>query len=423
MSKFNHLLSKLKSKRYLAFNIGYYFAASLVGAAIQLALNPFLALNLEYLDYAIIGYYSSFNSLFAPLIMFSLSSYYCRQYFLVPGSERPRLRNTITIMSILLSAILALLSYLGLYTYCKILNVSLPFHPFALLSIATMFFNSTYTIFVVDLRMSRKAKKFLGVHVAHAALAASAAILLVIVLKKGANGRMLATMITAIVFAIYSVFNLVSKLEIDKTHVLKSLAFCWPLAVAAMLGYFYSGVDRAMLERINDSKSLGLYNIAIQISGYIAIFTQALSQTFQPDIYKSIAENNKKKLLIVIAVILVLGLIPIMIFIVLAPFLLSILTFGRFTAAAGFARILSLKNLTMALYHSICGVLEGYGKTKLVLITRIIGSILTVALFKLLIGRFGFFGAAWGQVIPYGLMALLSIGLIMIMKKSITPWR
>lgn len=403
-----HLVfSKARGKKHLAINTGYFFVASVIGALIQLLMNPFLALKMQHYDYALVGYFASFSSLLSPLIFFSLASYYARNYFLLGEEQRDSLRNTMTLMSLSLSLILSIVSLVFLYAYFRISAVSFPYFPYALISVSGIFFNSVYNMMVVDLRMSRKAKKFLFIHVSHAVCSAILAIIMVIIMGLGGTGRMLATSFTALVFCIYSTINMISRWEFKWVYALGALKFCWPLATAAMLGYFSSGLDRAMLEKFQDIRSLGLYNIGMQISGYAALFTLALSQTFQPDIYKSIADRNVGKTALVVLVVLGLGIVPIGLLILFANPLIHLLTFGRFTAAAGFVRILSLRNLTTSLYHSVCGILEGYGLTKTVLFTRAIGSIGVVAMFAFLIQRFGFLGAAWGQVFSSILMTLV----------------
>jgi len=253
------------------------------------------------------------------------------------------------------------------------------------------------------------AKKYLFVHVSHGLVTALTAILLVVVFRYGGLGRMLATTITSLVFFIYCLLSLKIKIRLSKIYLHKVLKFCWPLAAAAMLGYFFTGIDRAMLEPIHDVKNMGLYNIAVQVTTYLSLFTTALGQTFQPDVYQSIAAKNYIKTLKIVSTITVLGMFPILVFIMLAKPILSILTFGRFTAAAGFAIVLSLKNISMSLYYSICEILEGTGMTKSVLVTRIIGSIGVIALYDLLISRAGFLGAAWGQVLSFSLMSMITL--------------
>ena len=53
-----------KYKLYIQ-NLSLYFLASLIPMFLQVISNPFFAMNLSPEDYAIIGYYTSLNVLFA----------------------------------------------------------------------------------------------------------------------------------------------------------------------------------------------------------------------------------------------------------------------------------------------------------------------------------------------------------------------
>jgi O-antigen/teichoic acid export membrane protein len=189
----------------------------------------------------------------------------------------------------------------------------------------------------------------------------------------------------------------------------EALSFGWPISLSAILYYFLSGVDRALLEPLNDTINFGLYNVAIQIVAYLYIFYTALSNTFEPDIYRSIAENNRKKLLKIVFGIILLNAIPIIVFILLAQPLVKILTFGRYTEAAEFARILAVKNIPMSLCFLVSNIIIGFGYPKVELINRFFGAVISVITFKLLISRYGFLGAAWGHTIAFVMMTLISL--------------
>ena len=72
-------------KRFFSYvkNAGLYFGSSLLVAIIGVLLNPIFAMNLSHEDYAIIGYYTSFNVFLIPLLHCCLISYYSRQYFFI----------------------------------------------------------------------------------------------------------------------------------------------------------------------------------------------------------------------------------------------------------------------------------------------------------------------------------------------------
>ncbi|NLF43950.1 MAG: hypothetical protein GX587_14755, partial [Bacteroidales bacterium] len=167
-------------------------------------------------------------------------------------------------------------------------------------------------------------------------------------------------------------------------------------------------------------KTLGLYNVAFQVTGYLGLFGTSLNSTFQPDVYESIANKNKKKTVRIILAIITMNLIPIMIFILFAHNILDILTFGRYTDATQYAQILSLSNVSSGIYFATTSILTGYGYSKIVLANKIVGSLLSVCLFVYLINNYGFIGAAWGQVLSFLLMAFIAVFFILYkMRKNV----
>lgn len=396
------------------------FLASLVGCAIQLILNPFFSLYLAADDFAITGYFASFNSLLSPLISFSIVQYYARNFYLFNTHDRERLKNTLLVTLIIFSCCMALLSFIGLLIFFKTNNVKIPILPFGVLSVSGIFFNCFYSFMLVDLKMQRNARKFLVLSVINAVVTSFIAILFVIILRWGAYGKMLSTLISNVIFSVYVLAKMLSKWEFDKKMIVNMFWFSWPLTIASMLNYFFSGIDRAMLESLNEMKTLGLYNVAFQVTGYLGLFGTSLNSTFQPDVYESIANKNKKKTVRIILAIITMNLIPIMIFILFAHNILDILTFGRYTDATQYAQILSLSNVSSGIYFATTSILTGYGYSKIVLANKIVGSLLSVCLFVYLINNYGFIGAAWGQVLSFLLMAFIAVFFILYkMRKNV----
>jgi O-antigen/teichoic acid export membrane protein len=97
-----------------------------------------------------------------------------------------------------------------------------------------------------------------------------------------------------------------------------------------------------------------------------------------------------------------------LIFIILAKPIVNILTYGRYTESTAFAQILAVKNIPMALCFLISNVIIGYGYPKVELGNRVIGAIISVLMFKVLITKYGFYGAAWGQSLAFLLMIFVS---------------
>ena len=256
------------------------------------------------------------------------------------------------------------------------------------------------------------------ISISNSIIAALLSILLVYFLRYGAIGRLSSLLVVASLFGIYSIKTINFKFIIDKTITVKALSFCWPLTISGLLSFFFIGIDRTFLANLNDNHSLGLYNVAIQITGYLAIFSTVILQTFDPDLYKYTSLKKHKKVLYIALLIIGINLIPNFLFIILSKPLISLLTYGKYTEAALYANILCLKNVATTFAFVMSGILIGYGFPKFELINRMVGAILAFIMYKYFIERWGYLGAAWGQSISWIAMGLISTICLIIVKNK-----
>jgi len=404
----NNVLFFLKKYQIYFKSGSLYLFSTLFTAVLNIAINPFLATNLSPNDYAILGYFGSFNLIVLPLLNFSLITYYLRNYYRIPDDRKQIVSDTILIALLVYGFVALIAVSFIFYLYVRIFNVSFPFYPYALLTFAPIYLNNVFILFQVQCRLKREAGRYSIVTVFNAIAIATVSILLVVIYKYGATGRLSAVLISSVLTAAYCFKQVFGKLQLDFSVIKEAFLFGWPLSLSAILWYFLSGVDRAMLEKLNDSYTFGFYNVGIQIAGFFAMFYAAIAQTFEPDIYKAIAENKKRKLAKIIGGVVALNALLNILFIIFAPLIIGLLTHNRYTDASGFSQILALKNITTSFYYAVIAVIIGYGFTKSELLIRIIGAFMCALMFKLLIGQFGFYGAAWGQVLSFIIMTAIS---------------
>ena len=399
-------------------NLSIYFGASMVTALIGLVVNPLLAQGLSHEDYAIIGYYSSFGTLLLPIISFSLQSYYARNYFLVDEEKRELIYRSLFSVFTVMSAVAFVLFFGGYYLYHVNYVRSIPFSPYALLSFLPMYFSSFYNLYLVDLRMRGSSKKYAWVTVLQSLFSAVLSVGLVYVIHWGAFGRLLALLVVSVMFAVYAVFASRFRFVWEWSVIKPALKFCLPLALCGILSFFFLGIDRPMLAKLDNNHELGLYNVGLQISAYLAIFGSVLMQTFDPDLYKYSSLNQHRKVFFLVLGIVGLCLLPNLLFIVVSKPIISVLTAGRYVDAAGFANILCLKNVSTTFAYAVSNILVGYGFSNYELVNRFIGSICSFVLYKLLIDSWGFYGAAWGQSLSWILMGVISLTSLFIIRKK-----
>lgn len=393
-------------KGYLKTTFLYLFS-SMFMALIGIAINPLLAKNLSPTDYAIMGYFNSFNFIIIPILNFSLLTFYQRNYFKIKEEERQKVTDTILFALLVFGFLALIVSSVGFYLYFKWSKVSFPFYPYAILTFIPVYLTNFQSLYLLKCRLNREAGNYSIVTIISALLSTILSILFVVTFKYGATGRLFALVAASLIVAIYCFSKMFKQISFDKEILMQAVRFGWPISISAILWYFLSGIDRAMLENINDNYNFGLYNVGIQIASYLAIVHTTIALTFDPDIYKAIADKKKRKLVKIFCLIFVFNAIPNILFIVFAPFVIGILTAHRYTNAAGFAQILALKNITMSVYFVLTNIIIGYGFTKSELFIKIIGAILSVLLFHFLIDRYSFYGAAWGQVISFAVISVL----------------
>lgn len=386
-------------------HIGLYFSASLIPMLINLAINPLIAINMQPSDYAIVGFYTSFNTLISPLIIFYMLHYYTKKFFECNEEEKIRLKSTLIKLLIYFSGILSILCFIGIWIYCFYADVSesFPFFPYSFLTVFALPLTGIYSLTIVDYRMQRNSLAFFRISLVNGLTLIAMNLFFVVALKWGAFGKLLAPFITNFCFFIYCLYKyrniLHHKFEWERGK--KIIFFCTPLTLAAMLGFFTGGYDRVLLEKVGNINELGYYVVGIQIASYIGVFQTSIGSTFQPDLFQAIVQKDNKRLLKVIAILVGSTALVVFTFILLAPIIIDILTAGRYYESVKYAQIAALSTLTSAIYYTVSQITIARGKTTIPLINKIGSSILCVLMFNSLITNYQFEGAAWGLVLSF----------------------
>jgi len=395
-----------KYRVYLKSSV-LYLGSSVLSAAISIAINPLMAKNLSPEDYAIIGYFTSFQLLLLPLLNFNLITYYLRNYYKIPDERRTIVADTILISSLIYGVLSLFVSLFLFYIYFQISKISFDFYPFALIAFLPVLLNNFITFYLVNCRLKREAIKYAKLNITNSIILATISIILVVYYKQGAIGKLNSVLIVSLFYSTYCFVKSLNKWQFDFSVLKDAIKFSYPLTLSALLWYFFTGYDRALLVGLNDNNTLGIYNVGLQIASILTVFYTAISQTFEPDIYKAIAENNNNKLVKLFSAIIGINAIPNILFIIFAPLIIGLLTANRYLESTTYSQIFALRNITMSFYYMAIMVVVGYGYTKQEFIIRLSATIPIIIFMKLLVSNYTFYGAAWSQVIAFLILAIL----------------
>lgn len=397
---------------YYIKTVSTYFGASLIPLLLSVAINPLIAMNMSPEDYAATGYFTSFNTLIGPIIIFYLLHYYVKRYFELDEKGRLRLRAILFKALIFFSFIVSVICFIILFVYIEIFNTSLQF-PIFLYLIMTVFaipLTGIYNLELSDYRMARKSTSFFRLSVSAGVLLVALNLLCVVLLKWGAFGKLFAPLVCNMLVFIYllmkhhDLFRVKTGWEDFKPI----LIFCTPLALGAMLGYFSNGFDRTYLESIGNITEYGYYIVGGQIAAYLTTFSTAINSTFQPDIYESIIQNNRRQFIKICSVQMGAILGVVLVFIAICPFIIHLLTAGRYMASTLYARIIALSTFTSSIYYIINNFTIAKGKPRYYLYTTIIGSILIILVMPLMVHKFQYIGGAWMVCLSFVLLSLVN---------------
>lgn len=417
-----NLLKSLSKNRKVFIDTFFYLLASIIPSLILVIINPLLAKNLSPEDYAIIGYVNSFSSIVTPLVTFMLLRYYFVNYFKVDENLRNRIKSSILHTLILFSFFMCLFVIGCITIYHKYFNVSstIPLYPYLLFIVFAIWLGTLFTFQLSEYRIQRLSQKYFWFSLSHGITKIILLLFLVVVLGRGALGYELATCLTALIYFVYSFYKYRHFIftSIEFSIIRDVLKFCWPIALAGCLEFFSHGMGRVMVERLGDNVEYGYYIVGNQFATYISLVTTALFTAFNPDIYESAAKGNKRKLMKIFGILFSVETIVVLLFIILAPHIVSILTAGRYVMSVKYAQILAVSQIFTLVFYYINDVTIAYGRTKIVMWTKLIVGVLSIVILQNMIANGAYVGAAWGQTVIYILYSVINLGFLIIIKNK-----
>lgn len=391
-------------------NAGLYFLGSIVQSVLALIAQPIYSIHLSAEQFGILGYFEAIKSLFAPLFILSMTSVYLMQYFKQNEDENKKLLFNITINLIIINTISIFIGYIGVYIYFKSMGVNIPLNPFAWYILIALLLDNIKSVVLINFRIRKKALSYFTFSAINSIFNLGIGLLFVAVLQWGAEGRMLAPIISSLLLIPYSIHILkrYSTIYLDLKMFFKDLRVALPLVLAA---YFYVpiiSIDRMYLERLNNISELGLYNIGITIAGYVQLGYFALALAFEPEIFESVAQKNSKKLVKLFLLMFVPYLLMIFIFMEFSGIIIDLLTSGKYLGAQIYTNVTLVSVFLMGVFYFFDKILIAMGATKMNLLINIIGCISAISILYIAVDNYEFIGAAYGKVIVALLLVIIS---------------
>ena len=312
---------------------------------------------------------------------------------------------------------MSVISIVAIWAYILLFqsNLSFPVFPYLALSVLSIPLSLLISLQTSEYKMEKQSSSFFRLSVSSGVANVIMNIILVVLLKQGAFGKLIAPLLVSSVVCLYVLTKNRDfvRIQIPFNSYKATFAFCWPLAMASLLEYFTSGFDKTYMMSLNDTTTYGIYIVAYQMAAYVGVFSGSITSTFQPDIYESIIKNQNKRLWKTYLTQFSLILLVVIAFVFFCPLIIRLLTAGRYVAATPYARIIVFFVLTQNIFFCANNYTIAKGYPKISLATTIIGSLVMIIVVPIIIGKYRFYGAAYMSSISYLIYATINILIVL----------
>lgn len=401
-------------------NLSTYFGASLIPMLLSLISNPWIAKNMSPEDYAITGYYTSFSTLIGPIIVFYMIHFYVKEYFRLDEEGRKRLVATIAKALIWFSGLVSVFCFIALSVYLRFIKegAEMPIFPYLMFTVFALPLTGLFNLRLSQFRMKKRATSFFRLSVCNGVLNVALSILFVVLIKWGAVGKLLSTFVANLAVFLYMLnsYKGIWKEKTEWSQYKSVISFCFPLALSAMLGYFTNGFTTTYLESVGKTTEYGIYVVGASIGAYLNTFSTAINSTFQPDIYETTIKKQWKRYarFCIMQIGLIAGVV--IVFILLAPFVVSLLTAGRYDASTPFAQIIAVSTIASSMYYLVNNYSIATNRPRLYLYTTIIGSVFMILAVPYAVNHWEFYGGAWMATVSFIAFGIINLCLLMFVK-------
>lgn len=298
-------------------NTAIYALGEILPKIISFLLLPVFTRYLSTTEYGIISYTSSFMLLFMVIGTLSLNSYALRFYFEhKKEKERKHLLGSVYMTIALVNVVLLGIGWLVFPAIISRYNIQVPWHPYFQLALINNFLVSFSIVPQVIYRVRQDSARYVALNFSYSMLTFLFNIIFVVFLKKGILGYYYSTLLVSIpYFFIYA--NIIRKyacFKLSKKYITEGLRFSLPLLPGAIAYFFLNMADRIILERNVPLSEIGIYNIAVTLTGALGIIIQSGYHAIEPEIFNHYGSPNyydfvKKAQTIYFSAIYILALI------------------------------------------------------------------------------------------------------------------
>lgn len=420
------MLGKLKGNTLLAGST-VYLVSNILNALIPFALLPILTRYLSPEEY---GQVAMFQTLLGALIAFiglSMAGAAGRKFYDGDLGKDDLAEFIGACLQILLITSFISLTVLAVFSdqFSEWLGLDTKWILLAVLVTAA---NVIIQLRLGQWQVRKQAVKYGALQISRSLLDFVLSLGLVVVLLKGAEGRISAQIVAAAIFALVALWllkqgNLLRFFSWRPDYLGEALRFGVPLIPHVGGAFLLVSVDRFVINSELGLAQTGIYMVAVQFAAALALIFDAINKAYVPWLFERLKRDQENEKLQIVRYTYgwyVLILCGAALAFVVGPWLVTVVAGEEYARAGDVIGWLALGQVFGGMYLMVTNYIFYSKRTGLLSLVTITSGLINVALLFFLVSRFGLEGAAYSFSIAMAIRFLLTW--LVAQKRHPMPW-
>jgi O-antigen/teichoic acid export membrane protein len=394
-------------------HISNYTIGNLIVKVSGFLLIPMYSVYLSTGDYGIINSMTLFGNVLFIIITLSLDRAIYRIYFDYTDENNKKIfLGTITISMIAISTMFVLIMFV-LNKQVSLIFRSIPFYPYYAISITTTYVMILYTIAKIFLQVTEQSKKFITLSITYFTLDLVFTIIFVAIFKKGAVGKLYATLVASVILipvTVKIVWNNIL-LKYKWQMFTSAVKYSLPVIPTLLSAWILNLSDRIFIERYYSLEEVGIYSMGYKLADIILLISTGFFTAYSPLFFKTaikISDSDKKNILIPINNQFILLLIILSFSaLLIGKDVVTIILHPKYYESYIIFRLINIGYL----FHIAFSLVNSSFAQEKKMITMMIINLglagINISLNFILIPKYGMYGAAYATIISYALFGIV----------------
>ncbi len=202
--------------------------------------------------------------------------------------------------------------------------------------------------------------------------------------------------------------------EFDTAIFKKVFVYGYPILIAGFAGVMNDSLNRVMFQKLSPMtateslRQVGFYSAALKLAALIYLVIQAFKLAAEPFFFSISAEKNSRntyaRVMKWFVILLAVMFLNIMLYIDIWKYFVG----REYREALGVVPVLLLSYIFLGVYYNLTVWYKLTDKTHFGTYIMVIGSVVTIVFNWLLIPTWGYYACAWGTLLCYAVMMVLS---------------